>query len=131
MGGRRPWADPDQRRAFALSLLVHAALLLALVLWIDLDLPDREPPERFLVIDLGTPAPAEVEMPAAADDEVAQDAPTPQVAADLPGRPAPGAPAAEETAGEPAADPEPVAETPAPPAPPVQEVAEPEVEETP
>lgn len=131
MGGRRPWADPDQRRAFALSLLVHAALLLALVLWIDLDLPEREPPERFLVIDLGTPAPAEVEMPAAADDEVAQDAPTPQVAADLPGRPAPGAPAAEETAGEPAADPEPAVETPAPPAPPVQEAAEPEVEETP
>jgi len=132
MGGRRLWADPDQRRAAALSLLVHAVLLLSLVLWIDVDLPDPEPPERFLVIDLGTPAPAEAEAPAAADDAPAADAPAPEVAADVAGRPVPGTPQVDEpTGGEPVAEPTVEAEPPAPPRPEQEDIAEPDTPEPP
>lgn len=110
------WTDPDRRRAALLTLLVHALVLFLLVLWIDLDVPEREPPEQFLVIDLGSPAPAEAERPAPADDAPAPNAPAPAVAADTPGEPTPGTPGTE-TAGEATVEPEPVAEAPAPPSP--------------
>lgn len=132
MSRRRVWADPDQRRAAALSLLVHAVLLLVLVLWVEVDLPDREPPESFLVIDLGTPALADVESPAAADDAPAADAPSPEVAADVAGRPVPGTPQVDEsTGGEAVAEPTTEAEPPAPPRPEQEDVAEPETPEPP
>jgi hypothetical protein len=130
MGAGGFWSDTDRRRAAALSLLVHAAALLALVVWIDLDLPEAPTPERFLVIELGSPAPAEAETPAPADDAPAADAPLPAVASDAPGRPAPGRPE-DVTGGEPAAENVPAPETPAPPSPPAQDVAEPEAVETP
>jgi hypothetical protein len=96
----RPSLDRDQRRAAALSLLVHGLALLALIAWIDLDRPTPPPPERFLVLDLGEPERGEASA-AAADDATAQPAPDPGVAADLPGRPTPGAPdPATSTAGE-------------------------------
>ncbi len=113
----RVWRDPDRRRAAGLSLLLHALVLLALM--VTLDLTPSDPPETYLVVDLGTPAEAEAEAPATADDAVAQPAPRPQVEADATGRPAPGDPATDaESGGDPAADGPPAAEAPAPPAPP-------------
>ncbi|MDR9391187.1 MAG: DUF3048 domain-containing protein [Trueperaceae bacterium] len=118
----RLWRDPDRRRAAGLSLLLHALVLLALM--VTLDLTPSDPPETYLVVDLGTPAEAEEEAPATADDAVAQPAPRPQVEADATGRPAPGDPATDaESGGDPAADGPPAAEAPAPPAPPERDAA--------
>ncbi len=99
MARRRPSLDRDQRRAAALSLLIHALAVLALIVWIDLDRPTPPPPERFLVLDLGEPVRGEASADAAADDATAQPAPDPGVAADLPGRPTPGVPDPEATTG--------------------------------
>lgn len=116
---RRVWQDPDRRRAAGLSLLVHALLVLLIGLGWEFDLPRNET-ETFLVIDLGTPALADVEAPAAADDVTAQAAEQPAVQSDAPGRPAPGTPEPEvETAGDPVAENQPPsADVPAPLAPP-------------
>lgn len=122
------WTDPDRRRAFLLSVLVHALVLLVLVSWASLERLETEPPEQFLVIDVGTPAPAEVERPAAADDAPAPEAESPSVAADAAGEPIPGLPDLE-TRGDPVAEPLPSAESPAPPTPPAEATPEPPSEE--
>lgn len=96
--------DRDRRRALGLTLLVHATLLLALLLGMNVDVTPREPEETFLVIDLGTPPEAEEEADAPAAEDPAPMAQRPEVAADTQGAPQAGA-ASDRT------------ETPPPPAP--------------
>ncbi len=134
--------DPDRRRAFAASLLVHALMLWGLIVWIDFDRPDAEPPESFLVIDLGEPVPAETAAEANANDAPAAPADVPSVPAESVGRPQPTPAPESETAVVPdapvAPPPEPAAteadatevqppDTPPPAAPQVTAPAPPEV----
>ena len=94
------WRDPDRRRALLLSLVVHLSLLLILTFY--LKLPGPTPRETFLVIEIGTPAAAEIVTEAPAADDPAPAAPDPQVADSLPGEPqAQAAPDAVTTAPEP------------------------------
>lgn len=118
MRGRR-MMDRDQLRAGGLSLLIHAAAVLALAIWIDVDRPDPPPQDSYLLLELGDPAEADVTVDAAADQAPAQPAPDPGVASDLPGRPAPGVPDPEAASGgEPADAPTPIGvDVPAAPAP--------------
>lgn len=81
--------DPDRRRALAASLLVHALMLWGLIVWIDFERPDSEPPETFLVIDLGEPAQADEAAEANANDAPAAAAELPSVPAESVGRPQP------------------------------------------
>ncbi|MFU8887812.1 MAG: DUF3048 domain-containing protein [Trueperaceae bacterium] len=96
------WADADRRRAALLSATLHV-LVVFLAIRAFTFVP-AEPPPTFLVIDLGAPQASEVARPASAADEVAPDAPEPQVA--------------DTQVGEPVAavtpEPEPVAPAPAP-----------------
>ena len=114
------WQDQDRRRALLLSAVIHLAGLLLVSLY--LSLPRPEPPETFLVIDIGNPAVAEVETLAPAAAEPAPVAPTPQVADPVVGEPqARSEPEPQTVAPEPepvTAQPEPVqAETPPEPEP--------------
>ena len=75
---RNFWEDADRRRAMMLSLVAHLCVLLLFVLW--LSQPRPVPLPEFIVIELGTPAPAEQVSEAPASDEAAPTAPTPRVA---------------------------------------------------
>ncbi len=79
------WQDKDKRRALLLSLVVHLSSLLLLA-WF-LTSPKPAPKETFIVIDIGTPALAEVAVEAPAAAEPAPQAATPQVAAVETGEP--------------------------------------------
>ena len=79
------WHDKDRRRAVLLSLLVHVAALLALVLFVSL--PRPTPLEPFVIIDVGTPAPADTDADAATVDAPAPAAERPEVEAERVGRP--------------------------------------------
>lgn len=81
--------DPDRRRALAASVLLHALMLWGLIVWIDFDRPEREPPETFLVIDLGEPVAAEEAAEANANDAPAAPSDVPNVPAESAGRPQP------------------------------------------
>lgn len=125
MGLEAIWNDADRRRAALLSLVLHLLVLLSVALWVRL--PQRPPPETFLVIDIGQPAEAERTTTAPAADQPAPQAPQAQVADPETGEPqARTAPTAE------AAAPEPQPRTQAPPpapaeaAPPAAEAPAPE-----
>lgn len=105
------WHDRDKRRALLLSLFIHLVALL-LFAWL-LVVPTPPPPETFLVIDLGTPAPADTVETASAAAEPAPPSPTPQVA-----DPATGEPQARSAPQEQPAAPEPEPQTALPPPPP-------------
>jgi len=79
------WGDPDRRRAFMLSIVLHLCFLLGLMLWITRPAPVEL--EQFIVLDLGSPAPAEEAVTAATVDDPAPAAPTPQVAETETGEP--------------------------------------------
>lgn len=89
MVGRRFWTDPDRRRAASLSLLVHGALLLAITTW-QPRAPETAETERYLVLDLGSPVAATVDVDAAGREDDALVADDVTVASDAPGRPSPG-----------------------------------------
>jgi Protein of unknown function (DUF3048) N-terminal domain/Protein of unknown function (DUF3048) C-terminal domain len=123
--------DKEKRRAAMLSLFLHCLLLLLIALY---RIPEPEPLETYLVIDVGTPAFSETETLAPAADGPAPQASEPLVAADQAGTPQAQAPAeAPPAASAPPAEatpestptPEVAAEaTPAPePTPPVAEAA--------
>src|SRR5690606_13226383 len=77
--------DPDKRRAALLSLALHlAVLLLILAAWLQRPV---DPPEQFIVIEVGTPAFSEQTTEAAAVDDPAGLAPEPLVDADAEGDP--------------------------------------------
>lgn len=107
----RVWTDRDRRRAALLSVALHGLLLLAVALWVRL--PQRPPPETFLVIDIGQPAEAEVETTAPA-----ADAPAPQAAQAQVEDPETGEPQARRAPAQVPAAPEPQPRTQAPPPPP-------------
>ncbi len=79
------WRDPDKRRALLLSLVLHLALLLALVVWMAI--PRPEPLPSYIVLDVGTPALAEETTLAPTAEEPAPPAPSPQVASSEIGAP--------------------------------------------
>lgn len=99
------WRDPDRRRALLLSVLIHAlALFLLIWLW---SWPRTPPTPAFIVIDVGTPALADVPVDAPTVGDPAPQAPVPQVADPQTGEPQ--APAVETPT--PTRQPEPQAET--------------------
>ena len=79
------WHDKDRRRAVLLSILVHVAVLLALVLFVSL--PRPTPLEPFVIIDVGTPAPSDTDADAATVETPAPAAERPEVEAERVGRP--------------------------------------------
>ena len=79
------WRDRDRRRAALLSWVLHLlALWLLLAL---LNMPEPEPPETFLVIDIGTPLRAETTVQAPTVDAPAPTAEIPRVADEQFGEP--------------------------------------------
>ena len=80
-----PWSDPDKRRAFALSVILHLGLFLILMLFSVGPRPDPLP--AYIVIDVGTPAFAEETTLAPTAEDPAPSTPTPQVASDSIGDP--------------------------------------------
>jgi hypothetical protein len=126
--------DKDKRRAAMLSVLLHALLILFIALY---RMPQPEPLETYLVIDVGVPAFAEEETLAPAADGPAPVASEPLVEAETAGSPQAQVP--EEAPPAPAPAPQPTqetqtAETPAPVAPteptPTEPVAETPPQET-
>jgi hypothetical protein len=121
--------DKDKRRAAMLSLLLHALFILLIALY---RMPQPEPLETYLVIDVGVPAFAEEETLAPAADAPAPVASEPLVEAETAGTPQAQVPEEAPPAPAPAPQPTPeetqVAETPTPPAaqpvPPTEPVAE-------
>lgn len=117
--------DKDKRRAAMLSVLLHALFILFIALY---RMPQPEPLETYLVIDVGVPAFSETETLASAADAPAPVASEPLVEAETAGTPQAQTP--EEAPPAPAPQPAPetqTAETPPPPAetvPPTEPVAE-------
>jgi hypothetical protein len=135
--------DRDKRRAAALSLLFHLVALLLFIFLISR--PDRVAPERYIVIDVGTPAFSEEVTDAPTVDDPAPQAQQPEVADSELGAPQPLAQEVEEPTPDPIAqeeqrvapdaaqeeaEPEPVEELAAEPEP-VEEVEEVADEPTP
>lgn len=115
--------DPDKRRAALLSVTLHLALLLLIVLLMKV--PQAQKLDDYLVIEIGTPAQSETTTLAPAAEAPAASAPTPQVASQDIGEPqARAAPRLEPQAPEPQqatiqppaaeAPPQPTATTPTP-----------------
>lgn len=110
------WRDPDKRRALLLSLVLHLAMLLLVIVWMAV--PRPEPLPSYIVLDVGTPAFAEETTDAPTVDAPAPQAPSPQVASSEIGDPQEASAPTEVTQ---APEPEPVtAQPPAPEAPPAE-----------
>lgn len=100
-----------------LSLTVHLCIFLLVMLWLSRPRPVE--PERFIVLDLGTPVESEVVTNAPATQAPAPQAPVPQVADDDTGEPQ-----ARTSEAEQSAVPEPTPATQQPPAQPRTEEAQ-------
>lgn len=110
------WRDPDKRRALLLSLVLHLAMLLLVIVWMAI--PRPEPLPSYIVLDVGTPAFAEETTDAPTAEEPAPPAPSPQVASSEIGDPQEASAPTEVSQ---APEQEPVtAQPPAPEAPPAQ-----------
>ncbi len=93
--------DRDKRRAAALSLLFHLLALLLFILLVSR--PERVAPERYIVIDVGTPAFSEEVTDAPTVNDPAPQAQQPEVADSELGAPQPLAHEVEEPTPEPIA----------------------------